>query len=104
MNIYVGNLAYSATDEELRSAFEEFGAVNSVKIIRDHATGRSRGFAFVQMEDHEAGRIAVSQLNGSELRGRPLVVNEARAPRTMQRSNHSVRATKPFRQFRNRTT
>ena len=53
MNIYVGNLAYNATDEELRSAFEAFGQVTSVKIVRDRDTGRSRGFAFVEMEDGE---------------------------------------------------
>ncbi len=78
MNIYVGNLAYNATDEELRSAFEAFGQVTSVKIVRDRDSGRSRGFAFVEMEDGEGAQNAVAELNGKDLKGRNLVVNEAR--------------------------
>src|SRR5262245_4631378 len=78
MNIYVGNLAYNATDEELRSAFEAFGPVTSVKIVRDRDSGRSRGFAFVEMEDGEGAQNAVAQMNGKDLKGRNLVVNEAR--------------------------
>lgn len=78
MNIYVGNLAYNATDEELRSAFEAFGQVTSVKIVRDRDSGRSRGFAFVEMEDGEGAQNAVAQMNGRDLKGRNLVVNEAR--------------------------
>jgi RNA recognition motif-containing protein len=78
MNIYVGNLAYNATDEELRSAFEAFGQVTSVKIVRDRETGRSRGFAFVEMEDGEGAQNAVAELNGKDVKGRNLVVNEAR--------------------------
>lgn len=83
MNIYVGNLAYSATDEELRSAFSAFGTVTSVKIVRDRESGRSRGFAFVEMEDGEGAQNAVAQMNGRDLKGRNLVVNEAR-PREQQ--------------------
>ena len=78
MNIYVGNLAYNATDEELRTAFEAFGQVTSVKIVRDRDSGRSRGFAFVEMEDGEGAQNAVAELNGKDLKGRNLVVNEAR--------------------------
>ena len=78
MNIYVGNLAYSATEDELRSAFGAFGQVTSVKIVRDRETGRSRGFAFVEMEDGEGAQNAVAQMNGRDLNGRNLVVNEAR--------------------------
>ena len=78
MNIYVGNLAYNATDEELRAAFEAFGQVTSVKIVRDRDSGRSRGFAFVEMEDGEGAQNAVAQMNGKDLKGRNLVVNEAR--------------------------
>jgi RNA recognition motif-containing protein len=78
MNIYVGNLAYNATDEELRAAFEAFGQVTSVKIVRDRDTGRSRGFAFVEMEDGEGAQNAVAELNGKDVKGRNLVVNEAR--------------------------
>lgn len=78
MNIYVGNLAYNATEDELRSAFGAFGQVTSVKIVRDRETGRSRGFAFVEMEDGEGAQNAVAQMNGRDLNGRNLVVNEAR--------------------------
>ena len=78
MNIYVGNLAYNATDEELRAAFEAFGQVTSVKIVRDRDSGRSRGFAIVEMEDGEGAQNAVAQMNGKDLKGRNLVVNEAR--------------------------
>lgn len=78
MNIYVGNLAYNATDEELKAAFEAFGTVTSVKIVRDRDSGRSRGFAFVEMEDGEGAQNAVAQMNGRDLKGRNLVVNEAR--------------------------
>jgi len=78
MNIYVGNLAYSATEDDLRSAFGAFGQVTSVKIVRDLETGRSRGFAFVEMEDGEGAQNAVAQMNGRDLSGRNLVVNEAR--------------------------
>ena len=78
MNIYVGNLAYNATDEELRSAFEAFGQVTTVKIVRDRDSGRSRGFAFVEMEDGEGAQNAVAQMNGKDLKGRNLVGNEAR--------------------------
>ena len=78
MNIYVGNLAYTATEEELKTAFEAFGVVTSVKIVRERETGRSRGFAFVEMEDGEGANNAVAQMNGKAVGGRNLVVNEAR--------------------------
>jgi len=78
MNIYVGNLAYNATEEELRTSFSAFGPVTSVKIVRDRDSGRSRGFAFVEMEDGEGAQNAVAQMNGKDVNGRNLVVNEAR--------------------------
>jgi RNA recognition motif-containing protein len=78
MNIYVGNLAYNATEDELRGAFEAFGVVTSVKIVRDRESGRSRGFAFVEMEDGEGAQNAVAEMNGRDVQGRNLVVNEAR--------------------------
>ena len=68
MNIYVGNLSYDATDEGLRQAFEAYGEVVSVNIIRDKNTGRSRGFGFVEMASDEAGQAAIEGLNGSELK------------------------------------
>jgi len=78
MNIYVGNLSYSTTDASLRQAFEQYGAVDSAKVVIDRATNRSRGFGFVEMSDDSEGRAAIDALNGSDLDGRSLRVNEAR--------------------------
>jgi RNA recognition motif-containing protein len=78
MNIYVGNLSYSLSDPELREAFAAFGEVSSVKVLVDRETGRSRGFGFVEMPNQSEGEAAISQLNGKELGGRALRVNEAR--------------------------
>jgi RNA recognition motif-containing protein len=78
MNMYVGNLSYTATEDDLRSAFEEFGTVDNVNIIRDRETGNSRGFGFVEMGDQSEAQAALSSLNGQELQGRMLRVNEAR--------------------------
>jgi RNA recognition motif-containing protein len=79
MNIYVGNLAYETDEAKLRAAFEAFGEVSSCKVIMDRETGRSRGFAFVEMTDDDHGRSAVEGLDGKDLGGRGLRVNEARA-------------------------
>src|SRR5689334_25093651 len=81
MNIYVGNLSYEATQDDLRQAFEAHGEVSSVSIIMDKMTGRSRGFGFVEMPDQGAGQAAISALNLQEIRGRAMTVNEAR-PKT----------------------
>ena len=78
MNIYVGNLSYSLSEEELRDAFAAHGEVSSVKILSDRETGRSRGFGFVEMPNQSEGEAAVEQLNGKDLGGRALRVNEAR--------------------------
>jgi RNA recognition motif-containing protein len=78
MNIYIGNLSYNTTDQELSDAFGEFGTVSSVKIITDRETGRPRGFGFVEMADNNEGRQAIENLNGKELGGRSLRVSEAR--------------------------
>ncbi|MES9845180.1 MAG: RNA-binding protein [Candidatus Sedimenticola sp. PURPLELP] len=78
MNIYVGNLSYDMTDDELRDAFAEFGAVDSAKIIMDRDTGRSKGFGFVEMPNQSEGEEAVKALNEKEMGGRNLRVNEAR--------------------------
>ncbi len=85
MNIYVGNLDYGVTDEQLKAMFEEHGAVDSAKIIMDRFTQRSRGFGFVEMADDDQAQAAINELNGKEINGRSLVVNEAR-PRN-QRDN-----------------
>ena len=75
--LYVGNLPFTATEEEVRTMYSEFGAVNSVKIIKDKETGRSRGFCFVEMED-DAALKAIEGTNGKDYSGRNLRVNEAR--------------------------
>ena len=78
MNIYVGNLSYSLSESELRDAFENFGAVSTVKVLTDRETGRSRGFGFVEMPNQAEAEAAVANLNGKDVGGRPLRVNEAR--------------------------
>lgn len=78
-NIYVGNLSYDTTSEGLRQAFEPYGEVTSASVITDRETGRSRGFGFVEMSD--GGDAAIEALNGQELQGRRLTVNEARPRR-----------------------
>ena len=77
MNIYVGNLPYSTTREELEALFGEFGAVQAARVVMDRESGRSKGFGFVEMDD-ESGKAAIEKLNGTEVGGRKLVVNEAR--------------------------
>lgn len=76
--IYVGNLSFACTEEDVRSAFEPHGPVDSVHIVADRDTGRSRGFAFVEMADAGQAEEAIDALNGADLGGRALVVNEAR--------------------------
>ena len=78
MNIYVGNLSFDATEADIENAFSEYGAVKSVTIIKDRETGRSRGFGFVEMQDQQAGRQAISALNLQQIAGRAVTVNEAR--------------------------
>ena len=78
MNIYVGNLSYRMSDGELREVFSEFGEVSSARIINDRETGRSKGFGFVEMPDDNEANVAIEALNGKEVSGRNLRVNEAR--------------------------
>jgi RNA recognition motif-containing protein len=78
VNIYVGNLSYKMTEEELEAVFGQYGTVLSAKIVMDRETNRSKGFAFVEMEDTAAANQAISELNNKELGGRNLRVNEAR--------------------------
>ncbi len=81
MNIYAGNLAYSVTDQSLEETFAEFGAVDSAKVIQDRDSGRSKGFGFVEMSNNEEARAAIEALNGKEIDGRNITVNEARPKR-----------------------
>jgi RNA recognition motif-containing protein len=78
MKIYVGNLPFSTTENELRSLFEQHGTVSSAAIVLDRETGRPRGFGFVEMDDNGAAQNAINALNGFQMAGRALVVNEAR--------------------------
>lgn len=78
MNIYIGNLAYSVTEDELRDAFSEYGQVDSASIINDKFSGRSKGFGFVDMPNDSEARNAIESLNEKELNGRTIKVNEAK--------------------------
>lgn len=78
MNIYVGNLSYDASEQDLREAFSAFGEVTDVKVINDKMTGRSKGFAFVEMGSEEEGEAAIAALDGKDIKGRPVKVNKAR--------------------------
>ena len=84
MNIFVGNLAFSTTDQDLRQLFEPYGEVDTINIITDRYTGQSRGFGFVEMPDRAAAQAAIQGLQGQALGGRPLNVNEAK-PREPRR-------------------
>ena len=81
MNIYVANIPFKATEDELKGLFEEYGEVSSAKIILDKFTQRSRGFGFIEMNDASAAQQAINSLNGADFMGKNLVVNEAR-PKT----------------------
>ena len=86
MNIYVANIPWKASEEQLKTLFAEYGEVSSAKIIMDKVTQRSRGFGFVEMADDAAGKQAVTTLNGADFLGKALVVNEAR-PREERPNN-----------------
>lgn len=78
MTLYVGNIPYTVSEKDLQSAFSAYGNVESVKIIKDRETGRSKGFAFVEFTSDDEGREAARSMNGYQINGRPLKVNEAR--------------------------
>jgi cold-inducible RNA-binding protein len=78
MKLYVGNLSYDTTESELRDAFASYGTVESVNVITDNATGRSKGFGFVEFRDDKEAQAAIAGLNGTDMRGRAINVNEAR--------------------------
>jgi RNA recognition motif-containing protein len=89
VNIYVSNLAYSVTDDDLRQLFESYGAVDKVSIITDRDTGQSRGFGFVEMPDSHAAQSALQGLQAKTLAGRTLTVNEARPREPRRESSRS---------------
>jgi len=87
MNIYVGNLSLDVTENDLKESFETFGQIASVNIIKNRNNDESRGFGFVEMPSEDEAQSAISSLNGTDLKGQPLSVNEAR-PRTERRKNN----------------
>lgn len=87
MDIFVGNISFSSTEDDLRSAFSEYGEIASVKIIKDMETGRSRGFAFVSMPNDDEAQNAIQNLNEVEFQGRRIKVNQSR-PKTDSRSRN----------------
>jgi RNA recognition motif-containing protein len=92
MNIYVGNLHFNVSEDELRKAFEEYGEVSSVKIITDKYSGRSKGFGFVEMQNDKEAKEAIDNLNGTEIKGRSVNVNQAR-----EKENNSGGGGRNFR-------
>ncbi|MBN2025235.1 MAG: RNA-binding protein [Actinobacteria bacterium] len=88
MKIYVGNLSYSTSSEDLRTLFEEFGSVDTAEVVMDRNTNRSRGFGFVEMSSGEEANAAISAINGKDVDGRPLNVSEARPKRTESRGSY----------------
>ncbi|MDG5813558.1 RNA-binding protein [Chitinispirillales bacterium ANBcel5] len=87
MNIYVGNLSYESTEDEVRSLFQEYGDVSNVSLIKDKFTGRAKGFGFVEMPNNEEAAQAVEALSNQEVKGRKLTVNEAK-PRQSRPPRH----------------
>ena len=86
MNIYVGNLAADVTDEDLKDLFSEYGSITSVKVIKDMYTGSSKGFGFVELSNNEKAKTSITELNAKELKGKSIIVNEAR-PKNDDNSN-----------------
>lgn len=91
MNIYVGNLSYGVSDENLQEVFSAYGTVSSAKVITDKYTGRSKGFGFVEMENDSEGQAAIDQLDGAEIDGRSVKVNEARPREERPRRDNNKR-------------
>jgi cold-inducible RNA-binding protein len=90
VNIYVGNLAFTSTDHDLRQLFEPYGVVDEIRVIIDRDTGRSKGFGFVEMPDSTTAKTAIAGLQGKDLGGRTLTVNEAK-PREPRRDSSQSR-------------
>ncbi|HOD52068.1 MAG TPA: RNA-binding protein [Candidatus Hydrogenedentes bacterium] len=87
MNIYVGNLSYTTTDDQLRQAFEPYGTVSAARVVFDRVENRSRGFGFVEMPNGSEAKAAIEAMNGADMQGRALKVNEAR-PKEDRRSRY----------------
>ncbi len=93
--IYVGNLSFSATEDDLRGLFSAYGEIESVKVVTDAQTGRARGFAFVEMATEEDAQRAITSLNGKVFKDRNLVVSEARQEQSRDRGGSSGRGRRP---------
>jgi RNA recognition motif-containing protein len=91
MNIFIAGLNYSISDSELSELFAEYGEVTSARVIKDRQSGRSKGYGFVEMSDDEAAEKAIKELNGTEVKGRPVVVTVARPKTDDARSNYGRR-------------
>jgi len=100
MKLYVGNLSFESTENDLQDLFEQHGAVNEVNLMMDRMTGKSRGFAFITMNDDAQANAAMSALNGRELNGRPLTVNEARPREQRPRPSGGGGGKRSFSGFR----
>ncbi|MGE0206757.1 MAG: RNA recognition motif domain-containing protein [Candidatus Babeliales bacterium] len=99
MNIYVGNISYTLTEDRLKSLFEQFGDVTTAKIIIDKMTGKSKGFGFVEMATSEGAQAAIAGLNGKEVDGRQLRISEARAREEQPRRSSSSSSFRPRNRF-----
>jgi cold-inducible RNA-binding protein len=95
MNIYIGNLSYEVTEADLRDAFAAFGQVASAKVITDKFSGKPRGFGFVEMPTDSEGQQAIAGLNGKEMKGRTIVVNEARPRQERRRGSDRSGGDRP---------
>ena len=102
MNIYVSNLSFNVQDQDLREFFATYGEVVSAKIINDKATGRSRGFGFVEMTDDQAAATAISSLDGGTIDGRAIRVSEARPKDKSDFAGNSYKSKTPFKGNNNR--
>ncbi len=91
MNIYIGNMSYNTTEENLRQAFEGFGEVSTINIIMDRDSGRPKGFAFIEMPGQDEAVAAISGLNGQEMNGRAINVNEAKPKNNSGNNSHGNR-------------
>src|SRR4030095_11782500 len=100
MNIYLGNLSYSATENSIRELFEGYGQVTTVKIVTDKLTGSSRGFGFVEMPNDDEAQRAIAELNGKEFQGRKMVVNESRPRETTGRESRAPRRDGGYNNYR----
>ena len=101
MDIYVGNLAYKSTDEDLRTLFAQYGEVTSARVVVDRASGRSKGFGFVEMPNAEEAQKAIDAINGNDFQGRAIRVNESQPkPREERRGGFRPRGDRPPRKDR----